>query len=150
MSRTVIKPRVQIAFLVAVFTVWALLGATYFTPGDALAQRDWVGIALGCLAVAGGVVGIWRALRLGLTIDKDGVHVRSFDSRDQITAWTAIQAIDCVQIDVRAGMPLYAPVLRLDDHADPMPLPALGSYSRRDVERRVEHLRTLKTAASDR
>jgi hypothetical protein len=47
-------------------------------------------------------------------------------------------------------MPIYAPVLHLDNHADPMPLPALGSYSRRDVELRVEHLRILKTAASDR
>jgi hypothetical protein len=93
------------------------------------------------------MVGIWRALRLGLTIDQDGVCVRSFDGRDQITPWTAIQAIDCVEVDVRAGLPLYAPVLHLGDHADPIPLPTLGSYSRRDVERRVEHLRTLKTGA---
>ncbi|MCW6005247.1 hypothetical protein K1W54_11730 [Micromonospora sp. CPCC 205371] len=147
MSRTVIRPRVQIALLVAIFAVWALLGATYFTPGDALAQRDWFGIALGCLLVTSGLVGIWRALRLGLAIDQDGVCVRRFDSRDQITPWAAIQSIDCVQVDVRAGMPLYAPVLRLGDRADPMPLPALGSYSRRDVERRVEHLRALKTGA---
>lgn len=142
MSGTVIRPRVQIAILVAIFAVWALLGATYFTPGDALTQRDWFGITLGCLLVISGVVGIWRALRLSLAIDQDGVRVRSFDSRDQVTPWTAIQAIDCVQVDVRAGIPVYAPVLRLGDQADPMPLLALGSYSRHDVERRVEQLRT--------
>ena len=71
-----------------------------------------------------------------------------FDSRDKVTPWSAIQSIDCAQIDIRGGLPLYAPVLRLGDDADAaMPLSALGSYSRQDAERKVEQMRSLKRGA---
>ncbi|MEU4532900.1 PH domain-containing protein [Micromonospora ureilytica] len=130
-----------------IFAVWTLLGVTYFTSGDVLAERDWFGIVLGCLLVTTGIAGIWRALRLGVVIGGEGVRVRGFDSRDQVTPWSAIQSVDCLQIDVRGGLPLYAPVLRHGDDAGAMPLSALGSYSRQDAERKVEQLRSLKASA---
>jgi hypothetical protein len=148
MHRIVIRPRIQIPVLVVIFAVWTLLGVTYFTSGDVLAERDSFGIVLGCLLVTSGVAGIWRALRIGVVIGGEGVRVRGFDSRDQITPWSAIQSVDCLQIDVRGGLPLYAPVLRLGDDADAMPLSALGSYSRQDAERKVEQLRSLKASAA--
>lgn len=113
---------------------------------DVLAERDWFGIVLGCLLVTSGMAGIWRTLRLGVVIGEEGVRVRGFDSRDQVTPWSAIQSVDCVQIDVRGGLPLYAPVLRLGD--DAMPLSALGSYSRQDAERKVAQLRSLKASVA--
>ncbi|WP_433353262.1 PH domain-containing protein [Micromonospora saelicesensis] len=146
MHRIVIRPRIQIPVLVVIFAIWTLLGVTYFTSGDVLAERDSFGIVLGCLLVTSGMAGIWRALRLGAVIGGEGVRVRGFDSRDQVIPWSAIQSVDCVQIDVRRGLPLYAPVLRLGD--DAMPLSALGSYSRQDAERKVEQLRSLKASAA--
>ncbi|WP_430495988.1 PH domain-containing protein [Micromonospora trifolii] len=148
MHRIVIRPRIQIPVLVVIFAVCTLLGVTYFTSGDVLAERDSFGIVLGCLLVTSGMAGIWRALRLGVVIGGEGVRVRGFDSRDQVTPWSAIQSVDCVQIDVRGGLPLYAPVLRLGDDAGAMPLSALGSYSRQDAERKVEQLRSLKASAA--
>jgi hypothetical protein len=148
MSRIVIRPRIQIPILVVIFTVWTLLGVTYFTSGDVVAEREWFGMVLGCVLVTSGVAGIWRALRLGVVIDAGGVRVRGFDSRDKVTPWSAIQSVDCAQIDVRGDLPLYAPVLRLGDDADAaMPLSALGSYSRQDAERKVEQMRSLKRGA---
>lgn len=148
MSRIVIRPHIQIPILVVISTMWTLLGVTYFTFGDVVAEREWFGMVLGCVLVTSGVAGIWRALRLGVVIDADGVRVRGFDSRDKVTPWSEVQSVDCAQIDVRGGLPLYAPVIRLGDGADAaMPLPALGSYSRQDAERKVEHLRSLKPGA---
>ncbi|WP_158609992.1 PH domain-containing protein [Micromonospora musae] len=148
MSRIVIRPRIQIPVLVVIFTLWTLLGTTYFTPGDVVAERDWFGIVLGCVLLTSGVAGIWRALRLGVVIDAGGVRVRRFDSRDKFTPWSAIQSVDCSQIDVRGGLPLYAPVLRLSDDSDAViPLSALGSYSRQGAERKVEQLQRLKRDA---
>jgi hypothetical protein len=148
MSRIVIRPRIQIPILVVLFTVWTLLGVTYFTSGNVVAERDWFGIVLGCVLVTSGVAGIWRAVRLGVVIDAEGVRVRGFDTRDQVTPWSAIRSVDCVQIDVRGGLPLYVPVLRLGDAAAAMPLSALGSYLRQDAERKVEQLRSLKARAA--
>lgn len=148
MSRIVIRPRIQIPILVVIFAVWTLLGVTYFTSGDVAAERDWFGLVLGCVLVTSGVAGIWRALRLGVVIDAGGVRVRGFDSRDKVTPWSAIESIDCAQVDVRGGLPLYAPVIRLGDDADAViPLSALGSYSRQDAERKVEQIRNLKRGA---
>ena len=93
------------------------------------------------------MAGVWRALRLGVVIDGEGVRIRGFDSRDQVAQWSSIQSVDCMQIDVRAGVPLYAPVLHFGSDVDAMPLLALGSYSRQDVERKVEKLRSLKEGA---
>lgn len=149
MSRIVIRPRIQIPVLVLIFAVWTLVGVTYFTSGDGVAERDWFGIALGCLLVTSGMAGIWRALRLGVVVGGEGVRVRGFDSRDQFTPWSSIQSVDCMQVDVRGGLPLYAPVLRLGGDADAMPLSALGSYSRQDAERKVEELRSLKAGTAD-
>ncbi|WP_410821015.1 PH domain-containing protein [Micromonospora sp. 050-3] len=148
MSRIVVRPRIQIPILVVIFTAWTLVGVTYLTSGDVVAERDWFGIVLGCVLVTSGVAGIWRAGRLGVVIDAEGVRLRGFDSRDQVTPWSAIQAVDCVQIDVRGGLPLYAPVLRLSDEAGSTPLSALGSYLRQDADRKVEQLRSFKAGAA--
>lgn len=146
MSCIVVRPRIQIPVLVVIFTVWTLLGVT---SGDVVAERDWFGIVLGYLLVTSGMAGIWRALRLGVVIGGEGVRVRGFDSRDRVTPGSSIQSVDCMQIDVRGGLPLYAPVLRLGGDADAMPLLALGSYSRQDAERKVEQLRSLKAGAAN-
>ncbi|MER7457347.1 PH domain-containing protein [Micromonospora sp. NPDC126480] len=55
---------------------------------------------LGCVLVTSGLAGIWRALRLGVVIDAGGVRVRGFVSREKVTPWSAIQSVDCAQIDV--------------------------------------------------
>jgi hypothetical protein len=146
MSRFVIRPRIQIPLLVVIFAVWILLGSTYFGSGDKVGEGDRFGMVLGCVCVVSGVVGIWRAVRLGVVIDAGGVRVRGFDSRDKVTPWSAIQSVECAQVDVRGGLPLYAPVLRLGDDAA-MPLSALGSYSRQGAERKAEQMRDLKRGA---
>ncbi|GIF99532.1 PH domain-containing protein [Catellatospora citrea] len=144
MQRIVIRPRIQRWILVVLFTVWGLLGLTYFTSGDVVAERNWFGLGLGVVLVVSGVLGIWRALRMGVVIDAAGVRVRGFDSRDVVTPWHAVQAVDCEQVDTRAGQPLYAPVLRLAD--GPVPVKALGSYSRDDAERKTAELRAFLPA----
>lgn len=144
MQRIVIRPRIQRWILVVLFTVWGLIGLTSFTAGDVVAERDWFGVGIGVLFIASGVLGIWRALRLGVVIDTTGVRVRGFDSRDVVTPWPAVQAVDCEQVDARAGLPLYAPVLRLAD--GPVPVKALGSYSRDDAEQKAERLRAFLSA----
>ncbi|MGC5053931.1 PH domain-containing protein [Micromonospora sp. DT48] len=143
MRPIVVRPRLQITVLVVLSAAWALLGVTYFTAGDVVAESDWFGIVLGSLLVASGMAGVWRALRLGVVVDAAGVRVRSFDSRDRVIPWNSLQSVDCMQVGVRAGMPLYAPVLHLGSDVDAVPLSALGSYSRQDVERKVEELQGL-------
>jgi hypothetical protein len=143
MSRVVMRPRIQIPLLVVIFVVWTLIGVTYFTSGDVAAEREWFGIVLGCVLVTSGVAGIWRTLRLGVVIDEEGVRVRAFDSRDQVTPWSGVQSVDCVQVDVREGLPLYAPVICLDDDADVLEVRALGSFSRQDAERNAKQLRSF-------
>lgn len=141
MQRVVIRPRIQRWLLTVLFAVWALLGLTFFTAGDVAAERDWFGLGLGAVLMASGLLGIWRGLRLGVVIDPTGVRERNFDSRDKVTPWSEVQAVDCEQVDVRAGMPLYAPVIRLA--ADTVAVKALGSYVRDDAERKAEQLRSL-------
>ncbi|WP_436532947.1 hypothetical protein [Actinoplanes sp. HUAS TT8] len=143
MRRIVIRPRIQVPLLVVLFTVWTLLGVTYFTNGDVLAQRDWFGIALGIMCVVTGPCGIWRALRLGAVIDDTGVRLRNFDSRDDLIPWSSVRSVECAQIDERSGLPLYGPVLDLGDDAGVLPIRLLGSYSRRDAERKAEKLRAF-------
>lgn len=143
MRRLVIRPRIQIPLLVVLFAMWTVLGSTYFTNGDVVAGRDWFGIVLGAVCVIMGVVGIWRALRLGVVIDAAGVRVRGFDSRDRVTPWSNVQSVECTQVDVRAGLPLYGPVIHLGGDAGDLPIRALGSYSRQDAERKVEQLRAF-------
>jgi hypothetical protein len=142
MGHIVVRPRIQRPLLVVLFVIWGLLGVTYFTDGKTLANRDWFGITLGCVVIAMGVIGVWRALRLGVVIDSDGLRIRGFDSRDEVVPWSKVQSVQCEQVDQRAGLPLFAPViLTHDDEA--LPIRGLGSYSRSGAERRVEQLRNL-------
>lgn len=148
MRRIVVRPRIQIPILVVIFTVWALLGVTFFTSGDVVSKRDWFGIVMGFVLMTSGVAGVWRAVRLGVVIDRQGVRVRGFDSRDSVTRWSEVQSIDCEQVDVRGGLPLFAPVLSLGEGSSLLPMPVLGSYSRQDAERKVAQLRRLKASAA--
>ncbi|GAA1363158.1 PH domain-containing protein [Catellatospora chokoriensis] len=144
MQRIVVRPKVQAPILVVLFTMWGLLGLTYFTSGDVVAERNWFGLGLGVFAIMSGVLGVWRALRMGVVIDATGVRVRNFDSRDVVTPWHAVQAVDCEQVDSRAGLPLYAPVLHLAGGL--VPITALGSYSRDGAEHKTERLRAFLPA----
>ncbi|MEU8076293.1 hypothetical protein AB0B31_12680 [Catellatospora citrea] len=141
MQRIVIRPKIQRPILVVLFTGWGLLGLTSFTSGDVIAERNWFGLGLGVLVIVSGVLGVWRALRMGVVIDATGVRLRNFDSRDVVTPWHAVQAVDCEQVDARAGLPLYAPVLRLA--GGPVPVTALGSYSRDGAEHKTSQLRAF-------
>ncbi|GAA1806632.1 hypothetical protein HC028_02715 [Planosporangium flavigriseum] len=143
MGRIVIRPRIQTPLLVVLFVVWALLGVMYFTNGEVLAKRDWFGITLGCVLVISGVAGMWRALRLGVVIDSDGMRIRGFDSRERVIPWSTVEAVQCEQVDQRAGLPLFAPVIRTCDDNEALPIRGLGSYSRSGAERRVQQLRNL-------
>lgn len=142
MDRIVVRPRVQIPLLVVLFAVWGLIGATYFTGGDVMAKRDWFGIVLGCALVTSGLVGIWRALRLGVVIDDNGLRIRGLDSRDRVIPWSEVTSVECAQIDVRSGLPLYGPVIVFGDCGEALPIRALGSYSRQDADRKVDRLRS--------
>ncbi len=143
MDRIVVKPRVQIAVAILILAVFMLLGLLYFTELDVVAERNWFGIGLALVCLVGGGVGVWRALRMGVVIDRHGVRVRGFDSRDQVTPWSEVDMVDCAQVDARAGLPVHAPVLVLAGGAVE-PVTVLGSYSRSDAERKVERLRELK------
>jgi hypothetical protein len=123
--------------------MWALLGVTYFTNGQVVAKRDWFGIVLGCVCVIMGLVGIWRALRLGVVIDAAGIRVRGLDTRDRVTPLGSVHSVECAQTDIRAGLPLYGPLIHLGGDLGDLPIRALGSYSRQDAERKVERLRTF-------
>ena len=145
MKRIVIRPRIQTPLLVLLFAVFVLLGVTFFTGNDnVIAKRDWFGLVLGVMSIAAGVLGIWRALRMGVVIDTDGIRVRGFDSRDRVTQWGDVLGIEVLEVDSRAGRPVYAPVIELaDDNA--LPIKPLGSYSREDAERKAELLWSLGT-----
>lgn len=143
MKRVVVRPRIQIPLLVMVFTIWTCIGATYFTSGDVLAKRDWFGIVLGFVSVLMGICGIWRALRLGVVIDDNGVRLRHFDSRDHLVPWSSVRSVECAQIDERLGLPLYGPILELGDGSGVLPIRALGSCSRQDAERKADRLRAF-------
>ncbi|MBV1855995.1 hypothetical protein [Catellatospora tritici] len=148
MDRIVIKPRIQITCLVIVFGVFGVLGIGYFTNLHVVAERNWFGLALGCVCTVGGLLGIWRSLWLGVVIDAKGVCVRNLDSRDDITPWQDVLSIECAQMDARAGLPIYGPVLLVGDPATALPIRPLGTYSRQDAERRTAQLRSLKDGAA--
>lgn len=147
MKRIVIRPRIQRPVLVLIFTVWALLGLTYFTNGDVVAKRDWFGIALGVMCLVGGAVGVWRSLRIGIVIDAGGVRIRSVDSRQQVIPWRDVRSVECAQIDERVGLPIYGPVIEVSDGL--LPLRSLGSYSKAGAERRAADLRRFIAAGAD-
>jgi hypothetical protein len=107
MKRIVIRPRIQIPLLVVGFAVFGLIGVGLLTDGDVIAKRDWFGIVLGAVLIPGAAVGIWRAVRLGVVMDTDGIRVRGLDHRDRVTWWSEVREIECAQVDTRAGLPIY-------------------------------------------
>jgi hypothetical protein len=147
MTRVVVRPRVQIAILFVLSVAWTCLGATYFTNGDVVANRDWFGVGLGCLLLVSGPLCLWRAARLGVVIDANGVRIRGFDTRDKVIPASAIRSVTVQQIELRQGSPLYAPVLDLGTDQRPIPVKPLGSYSPDDAENKAQLLRTLLGSA---
>lgn len=97
MQRVVIRPRIQVAVLLAVFIMFGLLGLLYLTREEVLAGRYTFGAVLGVVCSLTGVGGVWRALRMGVVIDSEGVQVRSFDSRTVVTPWSAVEDIFCAR-----------------------------------------------------
>ncbi|MEV6350107.1 hypothetical protein [Actinoplanes sp. NPDC051851] len=152
MKRIAVRPRIQIPVLIAVFSVVTFLGFSYFTAGDVVAKHQWFGVTMGCVCLVAGPIGIWRAARMGVVIDADGIRVRGFDSRDQVVPWTAVEAIECGPVDERAGLTIHAPVLRLvqaSGDVSVMPLVLLGSYSPRGAERRRQQLDDIRRSGAD-
>ncbi|MFC7532341.1 hypothetical protein [Actinoplanes sp. GCM10030250] len=143
MRRVVARPRVQIFVLVAIFLMFGLIGGMYLTAGDLLAGDNLFGTILGCLLVPGAILGVWRALRVGIVIDEVGIRIRNLDSRDRVIPWARIESIECEQIGMRGVLPLFAPVIRPCDDADGFVVRPLGSYVRAHAERRTERLRTF-------
>jgi Bacterial PH domain len=141
-KRIVIRPRIQIPLLVLAFGIFGLLGVTMWTDPEILAKRDWFGIILGVVLTIVGVLGIWRTLRLGVVIDEDGIRIRGLGGRDRVTPWQRVREIQCDKIDARAGMPIYGPVIHLDDD-NKLPVRPLGSYSRSAAEQKVAQLRAF-------
>jgi hypothetical protein len=58
-----------------------------------------------------------------------------------------VRAIECDEVDARAGLPIYGPVIHLNED-DVLPVRALGSYRRLDAERKVAELRSYLPAAA--
>lgn len=150
MRRIVVRPWIQVSVLTGAFGVFGLIGVGMFLDGQTVAERDWFGIAIGTMCLLLGVVGLWRTARLGMVMDERAVRVRGLDSRDRVIAWNEIESIECVQVDERMGLPIFAPVLVLGRDKGALPVPALGSYKREGAERKAERLRALKTAAAAR
>jgi hypothetical protein len=137
-----IRPRIQMTILVVIFSVFGLIGVTYFTEADAIATQDWFALILGGILVPGSLVGIWRTLRLGIRIDDNGIRIRSqVDSRQQFIPWSQVESVECAEVGSRAGMTLYAPVLHLRKGAGVLPIDGLGSYSVKDAESKTARLR---------
>jgi hypothetical protein len=102
-------------------------------------------VAIASLGVALGLLGIWRAARLSVMIDAQGIHVRNLTGRDQHLRWDAVASVDCGVIDHRVGVPLHGPIISFHELGrEAIAVPALGSYSRPDAERKVALLRSLE------
>ncbi|BCJ76942.1 hypothetical protein CS0771_64860 [Catellatospora sp. IY07-71] len=139
------RPRIRIVLLFIVSDVFVLLGLSYLKNGHVIAERDWLGVALACALTLVGLLGIWRALRQGVVIDQDGLLVRSFSRPDRTLTWDHVSSIDCGQVFLRGGRPLYAPILQIDG-VGRLPVSELGSHSLEEAEQRAADLRSLQAA----
>src|SRR5262245_49362614 len=128
-----------------VFSIFILVGVAGLTSSDIGTKRDSGWIVAGYMP--GLLIGVWgvlRTLRLGVVIDASGIRVRGFGLRDQVTPWNEVESIACEQVDNRAGLPLYAPVIRLaGTSGEEVPVRPLATYSLKDAQRKTELLRGL-------
>jgi hypothetical protein len=147
MTRVVVRPYAQIALLLLILGMFGIYGAWYLTNGS-FARRDWFSVGLGLVLVPASLVGVWRTVRLGATLDVEGIHIRGrVDGRDEFLPWTAVASIECAEIDHRIVAAIHGPVVIGPDGSPAAIIPALGSYSRRRAERRTEQLRAIRAAA---
>ncbi|MFD1374313.1 hypothetical protein [Actinoplanes sichuanensis] len=149
MARVVVRPYGQIVLLLLIIGFFGAIGVTYLA-GGAFAERDWFTVILGVVFVPASLFGMWRTVRLGATLDVEGIHIRGqIDSRDEYLPWSAVASIECAVIDYRLVAAIHGPVLIGPDGTPAAVIPALGSYSRRRAERRTEQLRAIRAAAVD-
>jgi hypothetical protein len=134
MTRVIIRPWDKIPARVAFSVLLVALGPW------SVVTRDRLDVGFGTLATIVGVFCLWRALRMAVVIDSDGIRVRSFDDRGGFAPWSAISAIECGSMVTRPFGPIYGPIIRLATGRAIVVLP-LGSYSRANAERKVAHLR---------
>jgi hypothetical protein len=134
MTRVIIRPwakiptRVAFSVLLVAFGPWSVV------------TRDWLEIGFGTLATIVGVFCLWRALRMAVVIDSDGIRVRSFDDRGGFAPWSAIKTIECGRMVTRVWGPIYGPIIRVGTGRAIVVLP-LGSYSRTRAELKTAKLR---------
>ncbi|MDI6103853.1 hypothetical protein QLQ12_35085 [Actinoplanes sp. NEAU-A12] len=82
-TRVVVRPYAQIVLLLPIFGMSGMYGVVYLTDGS-LARRDWFSVGIGLVFVPASLVGAWWTIRLGATLDVEGIHIRGrVDGRDE-------------------------------------------------------------------
>lgn len=143
MTRVVARPRIRIALFMVLSDAFALAGLSYLANGHVVADRNWLGVALGCVLTICGGLGVWRALRLGVVIDQSGLLVRRFAAADKTLTWTAVRSISPEKLFLRGGRPFFAPVLEVDGLGR-LSVQELGSHAVEEAERNAADLRGLQ------
>lgn len=146
MTRVVVRPRIKIVLLFIASDALVLLGLTLLSKNQAVADRRWLGVAVGVLLALIGVVGAFRALRQAVVIDQSGLRVRRFLAQDRMLTWADVRSIGSDKIFLRGNRPFYAPVLQVEGIGR-LAAAELGSHAQEEAERNAEQLRGLQRGA---
>jgi hypothetical protein len=148
----------QSIFLTIIMGVWLLVSISSFTNGDIVAERDWLSLIFYPITGVLSILGIRLAIRSGVVIDDEGIHLRTF-GRGRHLLWDAIDTIEFGAYDQRLMFTLYAPIVVLVPEksrqrslfgvpmspkpvAELIPLTSLGSYVQATAQRRTDQLCT--------